>query len=266
MSTNMKEGLEARVVRYGKEMMGDASGVVAGLLTTATVGPVGGAMVGTLVSNIIKDLASRMLSERELDRVATTTTLGLMRLNERLHRGDRLRNDEFFDKGESQSSDADVVFENVLLKAKNEWNEKKLPYEANIFANAGFSKHSPELIHGVIRIAEDLSYRQMLILSLVVRADEMGFDTRRLHWERFPDEKLEDEIFLRREVRIMLDSGFRLLLKEIGMTNNNSPLIFVSRLGEAAYQLMGLDQVPRQELTQLAEHFLIQYDGRNLST
>ncbi len=79
-----------------------------------------------------------------------------------------LREDSFFDRNDTERSNADEVLENVVLKVQREPEEKKIPYISRIYENSVFEQEvSADLGDKIIKSAEQLTYQQFCILSLV---------------------------------------------------------------------------------------------------
>jgi hypothetical protein len=67
------------------------------------------------------------------------------------------------------------VTESVLLKAQREAEERKVPYMGRLLANIAFEPAiSPAMAHQLIKIAEQLTYRQLCLLRLAVLKDQLG--------------------------------------------------------------------------------------------
>ena len=161
---------------------------------TALIGGAAGgaasAVVGMTLQGLGYELSSRVLGPREEARIGTVFTLAAAEIHERCNNGEKVREDGFFTPNEDGRSDAEEVWENVLLKSQREAEEKKLPYMAHLMANIAFDDTiSAEMTHQLIKLAEDLTYRQLCILQLSVVKDRFNlrkgnyFDT-----EDFPIE------------------------------------------------------------------------------
>ena len=103
----------------------------------------GGARVaGTTVAMALKgvgqELSARLLGPREEVRVGYVYTLAAAEIAKRIESGERVRTDGFFSGDGTGISDAQEVWEGVLLKSQREPEEKKLPYMAHLLANLAF--------------------------------------------------------------------------------------------------------------------------------
>ena len=122
----------------GSDIAGAATGSAIGFLTGGPGGAAIGGATGVIISKSLSDITDRLLSNREKMRVGATATFALTKIKSRLDSGDKLRNDGFFEEKEGGRPDAEEIFEGVLLKAKNEHEEKKAKILGNIFANIAF--------------------------------------------------------------------------------------------------------------------------------
>lgn len=115
-----KEKIES-LISTGSKIAGAVTGEAVAFL----VGGPGGAAIGGVLTKILSDIADRILSKREKMRVGATAAFALEKIKSYLDAGLRLRDDGFFQGKEGNRADAEEIFEGVLLKAKNEHEEKK---------------------------------------------------------------------------------------------------------------------------------------------
>ena len=168
------EGKALSVIRKGTEFTGKATGAaVGGAMGTVLGGPWGaaaGAVVGTALESsfisVLSDIADRYLSNREEMRIGKTAWVALKEIRRRLDEGQVPRKDWSQQNEERGWSDAEEIFEGVLLKAKNEHEEKKAKILGILFANTAFDESITlgEANH-LVKTLEGLSYRQLCIMS-----------------------------------------------------------------------------------------------------
>ena len=135
------------LINKGTDIVGGAAGSAVGtVIGSLLVGPggavVGGSIVATAtmaVRAIGHELSSRMLSPREQARVGGVFTLAAAEIVKQCRNGDSVRDDGFFYTDDSGRSDAEDVWETMLLKSQREAEEKKLPYMAHLLANLAFT-------------------------------------------------------------------------------------------------------------------------------
>ncbi len=163
-----------QLLSHGSEL---AAAAVVGALGFLAGGPAtaaGAAVLGAALTKgtqaLLADFANRQLSHREEMRVGAVAAFVIDGLRKRLEEGWRPRNDDFFTLSISGRSTAEEIFEGVLQKAKNDHQEKKLEYYANIFIAAAFDENfTPETINHILTVAEPLTYRQLCLLALFSR-------------------------------------------------------------------------------------------------
>lgn len=162
----------------GSEITGGTSGAAIGLLAGGPVGAILGAASGPIITKGFKkiavEIAHRLLGHREKARVGATISFSAEKIEMNLKNGFKIRHDDFFknDKNSKRSS-FDEIMEGVLLTAQREYQEKKLIYYGNLLANIAFH---PEIDKGqanlLIKLGEELSYRQLCLLSLFINLNK----------------------------------------------------------------------------------------------
>ncbi len=150
------------LVDAGVSIAGNVAGSAVRILFPDPIyGIAAGAIVSETTKRVLGEFAGRVLSSREEIRVGATISFAAVKIQNRLDAGETPRADGFFDEDETGRSNADEIFEGVLLKAKNESQEKKIKYLGNLFANVAFrSDISTTEANFFLKTAEELSYRQ----------------------------------------------------------------------------------------------------------
>ena len=168
-----------QLINYGTEI---ASGAVGGALGFLIGGPVGavvggaGAPVAAItLRSIGQEILERQLGSREKVRVGAAFAIAAADIRQRIENGESIRTDGFFDEKQTGRSDAEEVAESVLLKAQREPEEKKIQYMGYLLSSIVFNPHiSVHIAHQLVKIAEQLTYRQLCILKLSVVKDKFG--------------------------------------------------------------------------------------------
>ena len=235
-----------------REAGGNVAGATVGFLVGGPVGAAAGGAVGWAVSQGLgrlgREFSERALAPREEARVGCVLVLGVEQIRTRLEAGEELRTDGFFDSGMNDRSGAEEVMENILLKSQREPEERKLPYMGNLFANIAFdSTIGPEMAHQVTKTAGELTYRQLCLLRLAVVKDE--FDLRESDYRgqgSFAKELYQIlyeclGLYSRGYVNFGGGAAF-------GPTDVKPAGITVQGLGADTYNLMGLRDIPADEL------------------
>lgn len=172
------------IIDKGSEISGSLAGAAIGLAIAGPVGALGGAAIGPLVALAFKkaglELSEKLLSPREIVRVGATYALALNKIANDISKGRLVREDDFFTVQQDDRSKAEILLEGTLLKARNDYEEKKIKYYSNFLANLNFDESiSYEKGNTLLRILERLSYRQIAILAYFEGIDTI--DTYR--WE-----------------------------------------------------------------------------------
>ncbi|EGV44842.1 hypothetical protein BZARG_27 [Bizionia argentinensis JUB59] len=158
------------IIENGAEISGNVSGAVIGLAIAGPVGAIGGAIFGPIIGKVFKkignELSKKILSPREEIRIGATYSLALDQIQDSIKKGKTLRSDDFYENKNGDRSKAETLLDGTLLKARNEYEEKKIKYYSNFLANLNFDESiSFEKGNTLLRIMEQLSYRQIVILG-----------------------------------------------------------------------------------------------------
>lgn len=256
------------IISTGSEMLGSVTGSVLGFVLSGPAGAAAGAGAGVAISKISKkvltDVANRSLSHREEIRIGAATILAVEEIQKKLDAGEQPRNDGFFEPhGNASRSDAEEIFEGVLLKSKNEHEEKKIELLANIFANIAFdSELSVGQANHILQIADNLTYRQMCILSLFQRKAEIEEVTLKEddYREKLEDSLSPETISILQEIYQLYNFG--LLVCSMSNSNDDKAMVYwgdvepnrmeLTALANRYYQIMGLDEISSVDLIDVA--------------
>ena len=254
MKHKKKEVSAGKTIDTIAELGGSAGGALAGMaIGTAVAGPAGtaiGAVAGTVIEKVFTllgaDLKERVLSPRETRRTGTVFSLTLEKVNQNIAYGKTLRSDGFFETQEFANSPADETLEATLLAAQREYEERKLPYIANLYANIVCdSTVSRETANYLIKTVSEVTYRQLIILKIVYeyQTNRGQYPKRRdkqyMHLSSFRAISLATEVFdlYRRSVLHSEITGFQ---EAIGITPS---ALQVGGNGVLLYQLMELNAI-----------------------
>ncbi|MBB6218891.1 hypothetical protein HNQ80_005066 [Anaerosolibacter carboniphilus] len=217
---------------------GGMPGAVAGACKGATK-----AAIKRITQNTLTDVSNRILSQREEVRVGTAASYAIIKIIMHLNEGKEPRSD-FFLGDPTERSAADEIFEGVLLKCKNEHEEKKIRYISNIFSNAAFVD---DITLGEanfrLNIAEGMTYRQFCILNL------------------FERKTLDTSIILRSEDYIQGEKTFELrsILNEIYELYNKGMIEYYKSEDGRAFSLSGILSIIPKDM-RLTKHGKRQYE------
>jgi hypothetical protein len=152
-----KENVVNEVIEGTMELGSDAAMALMGLSTAGTK--------GLLVSGLLiagKRILTSALTQKEKDRVDVVYKMAVEQIMERLKNGSIPRKD-------LNKERYIELTEGTLLKAKDSYQEKKLPLIANLLATAPFTHTPIENMNQTLIYAEQLSYRQLCELAVIGR-------------------------------------------------------------------------------------------------
>jgi hypothetical protein len=182
------------LISFGSDVAGPVTAAAISYITGNFQGAILGSAYGAIFKRGIIEIADRILSSREKSRVGVTAAYALTKIKLRLDAGENIR--DFFDENTGKRSDAEEIFEGVLLKAKNEHEEKKTKILGNIYANTTFtSEFSVGEANHLLQITENLTYQEICILALIERKDETDGIVLRKKWKNEENES-DDTITL----------------------------------------------------------------------
>lgn len=257
------------LISQGKKITGEAIAASAGTVIGGLIGGPGGAAFGAGVTPIISttvklfiDFAHRSLSEREEVKVGGTAEWAIIKITERLNSGSVPRDDGFWQAQNNKRASAEEIFEGTLLKSKNEHEEKKAELYANIFVNTAFnSAISVSEANFILRVAGDLTYTQMCILSLIERKTQnQEFNLRKHDYEQLKSVFYETMSILL-EIHLLHNLGF-ILQKDAGSIESIALLswgyivpndLFLTLLGRRYSILMGLQDISEEDIENVAK-------------
>lgn len=241
------------LISFGAEITGAVTGGAIGFVVAGPVGALGGAVAGPFLTKgleIVGDFALRELSHREKVKAGAGVAFAYAKIAQYLEAGRSPRNDEFFEKDISGRSASDEILEGILFKCRNEHEEKKLRFIGNIYANTAFM---PEVslagANWLIQKAEELTYRQLCMISLIEQKVNKGASwgpndgDPAFHMEYQQIDSMLERDHSRDSVRSFNETGEGLWV------------IGLSGIGRFCYDIMGLKEIPEDDLRQLKRHF-----------
>lgn len=232
------------LVECGAEIAGACIGGALGFVAGGPGGAAAAGAVGVIVTRSLANTADKVMSHRERIRVGSVAAVAVACIADRINRGDTPRPD-FFSSDQIHSA-GEQLFEGVLLKARDEYEEKKLLYLGRFYANLVFSPTiSPATAALLIKMLERLTFRQLILLSLLLKKGQL--DVENLRSQEHLDAELEA---LKREEMDLHASD----LGSMGLIRGAAPFVDeLSPLGAMLASLAELDIVPDVEIEQVIE-------------
>lgn len=156
-------------IKKGTEIAGGATGAALGFLAAGPVGAAAGGAVGVIITQtggVVADFVERTLSHRETVRAASATSLSLEKIQEKFDAGLQPRDDDFFRLRIGYRPKAEDLFEAMMLKSKNQYEEHKVHFYANLFANACFDKAlSADTVSWFMLVLDKLTFSHIETLN-----------------------------------------------------------------------------------------------------
>ena len=211
-----------------------------------------GTAIGKLVEKAIGEFISRALSERESERVMHVADLAVREIGRRIDEGERVRDDGFLPNEGTKSAKGSEVFESILLRSQREVEQRKLPYMAHLFAIVAFdSDISAPYAHQIVKMAEQLTYRQLCILKLAVFKEQLSLRTDYNDQTEFPVDLLEilyefSDLYSKHLINFgdTLSTGLRDVRPASAMPQG---------MGVHIFYLMALREIPDRDILAIAD-------------
>jgi len=240
------------------DVVGSTAGAAIGLVAAGPIGAMIGAASGPIISSLIQagaEFAHRKLSHSERFRIESVITVARDKFKKNMALGLVLRADDFFDSTKGRRSDGDEMVEAVLRACQEEHEEKKLIYFGNLIANIAFRPDiDRDTANVLVRLAEQLSYRQLRYIALMAQKSQFGLyaintkldnlHSKHISRDELPFASLASEISDLVEQNILRRNPNGVQAQEIVTSLTSS--------GYGLYELMELSQISRNDLEPLA--------------
>lgn len=250
----------------------EAVSLIAGTKMASEAGdPEAGQAVANFVKNSLHNLVNQFSSERQAKRITDVSQYALNGIKRRLENGEKLRDDDFFERTIDRSY-AEEALESVLLKARDEPQEKKIPYLGKLFENGCFdSSLDSGTLHYICKESENLTYQQLCIIKIANEKNEKKYSLRKsslrgslvhenstiqeirrnLASEKFST--LLETIALGVKGYIMYDCVWTPQLQSDVIILLSPDTIAPLPAGEMVYEYMNLKSLPEEEIQQIVK-------------
>lgn len=249
-----KKNKALELINLGSEIVGATTPIALSLLNSNSLELFCGATIGVLVKKGIDEMAERKLSSREKIRAGAAIALVISGIKNNLDNGLELRQDNFFDDDTLNRSKANELFEGVIMKCKNEYEERKIQYISNIYTNVIFnSSIKPNNVNQILNTVDKLSFQQLTILALVGKNKNNQLS---LKQDKYGDDEIIDN------ERAFLLQDFAALNSYGLIERSDYSAIFdftsiipggmqLTSIGETHYELLGLSDLNIDDLDYL---------------
>jgi hypothetical protein len=246
------------LIDFGKAGVSATVGALVGNVVAGPPGAIGGGIVASgvqvMLNRVVLDERRRKLSNREKFRTEKVLSQFRTKVLQNLSEGKSLRQDGFFSSSIDERSAAEEIFEGVLLAAQSEYQEKKIKFEGNFFANIVFELSIDRAsANFLLRLAQTLSYRQLCIIALFVQQEK--FPLRNIDYrnvERFDNNSLAallQEIYgLYSQSLLFIDGEAMVSIFDVIPAK-----MMVGGPLKSLYFLMDLGEVDQSDINALAE-------------
>ena len=249
-----------QIIENGANVVGATTGAALSAITGSPEFGVGVAAVGAsgAYQRVGAEIADRLLSPREQARVGGVLALSAEMLKSELDRGRTLRDDGFFDVPPDGRTDAEEILEGVLRKAQTEYEERKLSYLARLWSNACLDETlGPAKLNYLVKLAEQLTYRQFLIIAMVcamAKADHANiFRLRVRHYEEANLNMLGETAIVLSEVMALHNLNCVQVIAPLGPIQIAPSEMRIANHGAALYNAMELHRIPEDDLQQIIQ-------------
>jgi len=266
-----REGTD-RETRLALALFEDTSSTIAGIAGgfLGTIGGLPGIVLGSaagvgsarLIQHLGAEFHERVLAPRERARAAAALAVAAVRANERAEAGEARRADEFFEARGEGGVPAEELLEGVLARAGAAYDQRRVPHLGALYASIEYrSDITPTHAHQLLRLADNLSYRQLVIIAFF--HDRAG-NTELVHLggRREVEGRWRFDEGLGPDLQELADNPGVLGIEQsdgrviaVGQTWNGSDIetvdalgnITLTALGQLLYELMDLDRIPSDE-------------------
>jgi hypothetical protein len=169
--------LAVELVETGSDLVGAVTGAAIGLIG-GPAGAFGGAIAGVGAARAVKHIGSeirrRVLAPREEARVGGTLALIIVSIGDELQNGRVPRSDGFFEAHGEDRAVAEELLEGVLLRARDAYEEKKVPLLGALYTSIAFDDRiSPAHGNLLLQLASSLTYQQLVAMSVMLDSSQV---------------------------------------------------------------------------------------------
>jgi hypothetical protein len=246
-----------KLIASGAGATGVAAGGVAGFLVGGPAGAVAGGVTGALLQDGMKaavgEVAERLTTRTERERVGSCLILAHELIAERLNAGQPLRDPGFFKRRERKAqqelrSEAEELLEGTFLAARDAYEERKVEMLARFYANAAFERNvDASHLNHILNLAKLLTYRQLVIIGIIG-----SHDLSRVRASTFRDSGALPAATIGVLYEVYQMAGLDLIVSEdssymMGVSDINPSLLRLQGNGGHLFNLLRPDRVPSED-------------------
>jgi hypothetical protein len=256
-----------KVVEIGSEITGGVAGSILGGLLAGVPGMVLGGGSGPVIVNFFKvagtEIVNKFTNTRSGIRSSAVYTYALAKMLKNQESHLPQREQSFFTADKQGRSAAEELLEGIIINAQKEYEERKLPFLGNLYANIIVHPEiSREYANQFIRIINQISFRQLCLMELIKNKiyEQQGINSkiRGLNEREIKQTDIVAELYdLEQKGLIHLN----IPLTYDGTTGRKAVLaqdkIQATALGKSFAELLSLQEIDRDLLDHLNEEIKI---------
>lgn len=256
------------LINAGSNLAGTVAGSALGFLVAGPVGAIAGGTAGSTFTDILKNIGGEVMdkrlsmAKRQLDRSGAVYIFAVDRIKNNLEAHGTPVEGFFHSDIPYERTTAEELLEGVLIKAKDEYEEKKIKFLGNLYGNIAFRKGlSKQTCNQLINIAGNLTYRQYCILAMIKSIDKYNLDHDDFRGRKifFPTETM----YFLQEIFDLYNTNLILCMQKnspdsevfFGLTDIAPGRLKLQWIGEIFYELLNLGEIDENEILSLVNIF-----------
>ena len=241
-----------------KKLIVDVSGILAADAMDESTG-IAATIIPTIATAVISRIVLPLTSRSEAKRLYQWGTHAAEGIGKRLKNGEEFRKDGFFEETLTNRSNFEEVVESTLKKVIETTDEPKTKFMDKLTQNVHFDQDlDMETYRQLLKDLDDLTYRQLCIIRLVVLCENREVETTHIE----PDEEVIEQLSRREQIEFHSMSrdfqemhgdgylsGVQCMLTDDGKPCLSSPSLMRSAYpSERLYSFVNLDEIPIEEI------------------
>lgn len=253
MKIEQRSNIES-FIQIGADITGGTVASLLGFLVAGPPGAIMGSVVSPLVTkallNLGEEVSNQVMGPKERYRIATAYSLAVSNIQKRLENGENVRQDNFFDSKEDDRSSAETILEGILIKVKNEHEEKKVRYYSEFLSSVTFDQnidYNQSITY--LKIIDKMSFQQLCIICYFHQIEEIKFN----NWTSYFLNNPEQQIYL--DFCYDLEELYELkVLTQFGAMSLSGPANGrLSILGKKLFDMMHLSNIDDSDISFISE-------------
>lgn len=253
-----------KVIAMGSEFVGNLGGATLAALSKSGWGIVAGAAAKPLIKNVFenigKNLLEMKLGSRERVRVGAAYTIAMNKIYENIKDGKKYA--EIEDRCASMNNRPihEELLEGVLLCARDEHEENKIEFMGYLYGNIPFVRMTRSRANYLIKLASQLSFRQLRIISIFAIISSYNLDEKLIARLNLLKDDISDPIGKKPTKDVLseaLEMGRNGILDTRSNPEGSLSSTSLDELGRSLYDLMELFKIPEEYLVETAHEMAV---------